>query len=123
MNIQQIKYNVTKGKVVHYQTDDYVVKKVKQRWCIVHSETEASIPLTWSDGVTLVGDEQDFYIEQTELERLRTTLASVAHVLQSLVPLVQESASITNNRQQDVADQLVDLGVCIKNCLDNTRNK
>ena len=62
MNLQQIKSAVEAGDKVHWSNRSYqVIVDKKGQWLIEHSGGSC-IGLTWTDGVTLNGEEGDFYI-------------------------------------------------------------
>lgn len=63
MNLQQIKQAIAEGKKVHWANNSYEVIKDKiGQYLIVH-ERGNCIGLTWQDGVTLNGEEKDFFIQ------------------------------------------------------------
>lgn len=63
MNLQQIKQAIAEGKTVHWGNPSYQVIKDKiGQYLIVHDRGHC-IGLTWQDGVTLNGDEKDFFIQ------------------------------------------------------------
>ena len=63
MNVNEIKAAVNAGKNVCWAGDAYEVKKYAgDDWCIVCSINGYTVGLTWRDGVTLNGDENQFYI-------------------------------------------------------------
>lgn len=65
MTLDQIKQAVQQGKTVHWSNESYiVVKDNHNQWLIVYcASTKAdAIGLTWRDGVTLNGKEDDFYV-------------------------------------------------------------
>lgn len=62
MTLEEIKAAVEAGKAVHWSNDGYkVVKDKLGQWFIVFTATNNSIGLTWTDGVTLNGKEEEFY--------------------------------------------------------------
>ena len=63
MNLAQIKEAVESGKRVFWSNEAYeVVKDRIGQWLIVCSLNGYTIGLTWRDGVTMNGEEKDFYI-------------------------------------------------------------
>lgn len=67
MTLQEIKKAVNEGKVVHWKNEGYQVIKSKDDYLIkflgkMHS---SFIGLTWQDGVTMNGEEKDFFIKNT----------------------------------------------------------
>lgn len=61
MNLQQIKTAVDNGLIVHWANKGYkVIKDNKGQYFIVSNGF--FIGLTWQDGVTLNGKEEQFYI-------------------------------------------------------------
>lgn len=63
MNLQQIKQAIEAGKKVYWVNNSYEVIKDKiGQYLIVHDRGHC-IGLTWQDGVTLNGDERDFFIQ------------------------------------------------------------
>lgn len=67
MNAQQIKEAVRAGKTVCCGHEGYVVtlhvfKDKSEQWLIKCTMNNYCIGLTWQDGITLNGKEEDFYI-------------------------------------------------------------
>lgn len=64
MNLQQIKDAIEQGKTVHWANNGYkVIKDSKGRYFIMF-HTGHCTGLTWLDGVTLNGKEEQFYIAE-----------------------------------------------------------
>ena len=65
MNAEQIKQAVDQGKAVHWKNDGYIVTKATKGddYYINFIPTGGIIGLTWMDGITLNGNESDFYIK------------------------------------------------------------
>ena len=62
MTLSQIKQAVDSGLTVHWATPSYtVIKDNHDRWLIKCTNGHC-IGLTWLDGVTLNGNEDQFYI-------------------------------------------------------------
>jgi hypothetical protein len=70
MNLQQIKNAVRKGKTVHWTNSGYTVTLTldadgTEDWKIVWSNRDQNcIGLTWTDGQTMNGNEDEFYIAE-----------------------------------------------------------
>ncbi|HEY9490327.1 MAG TPA: hypothetical protein VIQ51_18450 [Chryseosolibacter sp.] len=70
MNLQEIKAAVNSGKTVCWNTGEYEVRKweskttLAEHWTIVCTSNNHAIGLTWADGVTLNGNEKDFFINE-----------------------------------------------------------
>lgn len=64
MNLLEIKRAVNEGLTVYWGTCDYVVEHVRNgdRYFIKSLATGHSIALTWSDGLTLNGKEEEFFV-------------------------------------------------------------
>ena len=63
MTVNQIKRAVDKGMKVHWVNELYVVIKDRYGRYLIHCTANDSFTgLTWRDGVTLNGSEQEFYI-------------------------------------------------------------
>jgi len=62
MTLTEIKQAVDAGKKVYWKTLRYEVVKSKDDYSIVCESTGSYIGLTWTDGVTLNGKEEDFFI-------------------------------------------------------------
>lgn len=63
MNLQQIKDAIAKGQTVHWSNTGYTVEQSKSGiYHIVFAGNGHRIGLTWLDGVTLNGKEEDFYV-------------------------------------------------------------
>ena len=63
MKLDEIKAAVRAGKTVHWSNDGYVVTEDRLgQWHIVFTSTGHAIGLTWLDGVTMNGREDQFYI-------------------------------------------------------------
>ena len=76
MTLEQIKAAVKAGKTVHWVNEGYRVIKGKGRdnWLVVFDDNDHCIGLTWQDGKTMNGKEDEFFIAGTrtpaEIERL-----------------------------------------------------
>ena len=64
MTVHEIKKAVDDGKKVHWSSNIYIVHKVGASYLITCTHNDHTIGLTWLDGVTLNGKEEDFYIEE-----------------------------------------------------------
>ncbi len=68
MNLQEIKSAIDADKIVHWANDSYVVIKHFPRYpdtpeyLIKCLSNDHCIGLTWRDGVTMNGKEEQFYI-------------------------------------------------------------
>ena len=62
MTLQQIKQAVLTGHIVHWSNDSYQVVYNNGIW-LIQCVNGHCIGLTWLDGVTMNGDESEFYIE------------------------------------------------------------
>jgi len=63
MNLEEIKEAVRSGKIVHWVQENYVVIRDKfDRFLIMCTSNNNCIGLTWRDGVTMNGQEHEFYI-------------------------------------------------------------
>lgn len=69
MKIAEIKRAVDEGLKVHWQNREYVVisSSLHSRYLIRSIATGHCIGLTWADGVTLNGKEEDFFIGDSDL--------------------------------------------------------
>ena len=102
MTLEEIKQAVKNGKTVHWSNDSYKVvyqpyKLLNQlkddpadRWMISCSNGH-SIGLTWSDGVTLNGKEDAFYIALSGEERLRQVLLDFADQIDDIARKISRS--------------------------------
>jgi hypothetical protein len=64
VTLAEIKAAVDAGKTVHWANTSYtVVKDHLGRYLIVCSTNDDSIGLTWQDGTTLNGAEDQFFLE------------------------------------------------------------
>jgi uncharacterized protein (DUF2345 family) len=62
MTLEEIKAAVDAGKVVHWASGLYQVKKTGKRYDVVCSQNGSAIGLTWQDGKTMNGEPEEFYI-------------------------------------------------------------
>ena len=69
MKIAEIKRAVDEGLKVHWQNREYVVisSSLHSRYLIRSIATGHCIGLTWADGVTLNGKEEDFFVGDSAL--------------------------------------------------------
>lgn len=69
MKIAEIRRAVDEGLRVHWQNPEYEVirSSVDSRYLIRSSATGHCIGLTWADGDTLNGKEEDFFIGESAL--------------------------------------------------------
>lgn len=67
MNLEQIKSAIEDGKLVYWSTESYrVVKDKKGQYFIgynIGQRGENYIGLTWQDGLTLNGNESEFFVK------------------------------------------------------------
>lgn len=61
MNVQEIKNAVDEGLTVHYRNSSYTIIRDNKGQYLIKSGG-GCIGLTYRDGVTLNGNEEDFYI-------------------------------------------------------------
>ena len=67
MTESEIKQAVDEGKTVHWSSEAYVViKDSKGQYLIKCIPNNHCIGLTWADGKTLNGKEEDFYEAEAE---------------------------------------------------------
>jgi hypothetical protein len=66
MTLDEIKQAVNSGKIVHWSNGGYRVIRsaFTGEYLICFAHNENCIGLTWSDGITLNGNESEFYIEE-----------------------------------------------------------
>lgn len=65
MNLDDIKKAVDKGLTVHWCNGGYIVEKTDDgRYFIRCTMNGDCTMLTWADGVTMNGSENDFYITE-----------------------------------------------------------
>lgn len=63
MNLSEIKAAVDSGKTVHWSNDGYTVIKDKGgKYLVLFVFTGDCIGLTWEDGKTLNGREENFFL-------------------------------------------------------------
>ena len=63
MTIEQIKAAIEAGKTVCWKADNYIVSKdTIGQYLITCTNNNHAIGLTWKDGITLNGEESDFFI-------------------------------------------------------------
>lgn len=66
MNLQEIKAAVESGKTVHWSNSLYVVVKDRiGQWFVKCTSNNHHIGLTHTDGVTMNGKPEEFYIAET----------------------------------------------------------
>ena len=73
MNVNEIKNAVREGKKVFWNNEGYEVvlshfKSGEEQWLIKCSLNGSCIGLTWTDGITLNGKEEDFYMDVAVIE-------------------------------------------------------
>ena len=73
MNVNEIKQAVREGKKVFWNNEAYEVvlshfRNGEEQWLIKCSLNGSCIGLTWTDGITLNGKEEDFYTIEEETE-------------------------------------------------------
>ena len=74
MTLEEIKQAVLSGKTVHWHNMNYTVVKDKFDQFLIECNNGSCIGLTWSDGLMLNGNEEDFYVAVTAEERLRNVM-------------------------------------------------
>lgn len=63
MNLNEIKKAVDSGLSVFWSHDGYEVIKNHEEYCVKCKRNNHIIGLTWRDGVTMNGEECDFFIK------------------------------------------------------------
>ena len=68
MNLEEIKTAVRAGRTVYWSNPNYEVKLYQfkdgsEQWLVKCLPNRHCIGLTWADGVTLNGEEKDFYVK------------------------------------------------------------
>jgi len=77
MTLNEIKKAVDQGKSVIYRHDGSIVEKVfytdtqEHDYHIVYKRNDFRVCLNWKDGVTMNGNEEDFYIKDELLKALQ----------------------------------------------------
>ena len=68
MTLEEIKAAVLAGKTVHWASKIYEVRYAPKldEFQIVCTDNDSIIGLTWKDGVTMNGKEDDFYIKEDD---------------------------------------------------------
>jgi hypothetical protein len=64
MKVQEIKKAVDEGKLVHWSSEGYTVVKNNNDYDIFCLSNNHRIGLTWVDGESLNGKEEDFYLSK-----------------------------------------------------------
>ncbi len=119
MTLEEIKQAVLDGKTVHWSNDSYkvlyqpygTINRLKDdpadRW-IISCSNGHSIGLTWSDGVTLNGKENDFYIAISDEERLRQALLEYADKIKGIAEKMSRSEDSFGlfHRLESMADEM-----------------
>ena len=89
MTLEEIKQAVLEGKTVHWSNTNYVVVKDSlDQWLINCPSNGYCIGLTWSDGKTLNGKEEDFYVAVSDADRtelMREALLTLAEEVRAVV--------------------------------------
>jgi hypothetical protein len=62
MNLNEIKQAIADGKTVHWSNEGYTVILDSVPQYLIRHSNGSCIGLTWADGVTLNGREDQFYI-------------------------------------------------------------
>ena len=66
MTLEEIKTAIAEGKKVYWSNIGYEVVKTKDDYVIKNTSNGHPIGLTWMDGVTLNGKEEDFFINKVK---------------------------------------------------------
>ena len=62
MNVKEIKHAVDNGLIVHWANEGYKVIKDKLNQYLIVCDNGSCIGLTWLNGVTLNGEEKEFFL-------------------------------------------------------------
>lgn len=82
MTLEEIKQAVLDGKTVHWTSDEYIVASDNRVHFVVQRiKDKCCVALTWGDGKTLNGKEEDFYVAVTAEERLRNVMVELSDEL------------------------------------------
>lgn len=100
MNLQEIKDAVDAGKTVHWSNPGYKVIKDDLGRYLIESEFSGSkswIGLTWTDGVTLNGKEEEFFCPVPQLETLRIEGVDLSRLEKQRVLLVMAIETLSSD--------------------------
>ena len=71
MNLEEIKASVESGQTVHWASQAYrIIKDDVGQWLIQCDINGHCIGLTWRDGVTMNGEEKQFFISMVVTEEI-----------------------------------------------------
>lgn len=79
MNVIEIKKAIEDGKKVHWSNEGYEVIKDSIGQYFIQHDAGNCIGLTWTDGVTLNGGEEQFFIEEGAIEEGATCMECEEH--------------------------------------------
>lgn len=97
MKLEEIKKAVDDGRIVHHQSDAYVVQKDRiGQYLIKCTFNDYCIGLIWQDGTTMNGNEEEFYIEKIQTI---TTLTDVKNFIREI-----KEMDINFHPDDDIAD-------------------
>ena len=115
MTLKEIKDAVAAGKTVCWSQDNYIVENWKNGLHIVCQNNKSAIGLTHQDGVTINGNEEDFYIKGKKTKMKKIVVEEKVEVWIRRVRLVPESLTNEEIKEIMTADDLDD-----KECEDLT---
>ena len=105
MTLEQITLCVDNGQIVHWSTAYYTVIKDRKNQYLIKCDNGSCIGLTWRDGVTLNGREDQFYIAYLSrfaqiwsIDPMRTIETTLYHY-NELTPEAQERAKREQEKQ------------------------
>lgn len=104
MTLEEIKAAVDAGKKVHWANAGYEVRKSADgEYFIIFTSNQSVIGLTWSDGITMNGDEKDFFIADMDedyklLNELDPRLVTTSDRVEQAITDVLHPASDTKNK-------------------------
>lgn len=115
MTLEQIKAAVLAGETVHYQNGGYVVTYDHGRFYILCTFNGSMIGLTWQDGVTMNGDEREFYLGQEDNGAPAHGVCDVIRTLQRNVEYLANRMKVQGYAEDpEVAADVADLQRLLK---------
>ncbi len=115
MTLQEIKDAVTEGKTVCWAQDNYIVENWKNGLHIVCQNNKNAIGLTHKDGITMNGNEEDFYIKGEKTKMKKIIVEEKVEIWIKRVRLVPENLTNEEIKEIMTSDDLDD-----KECEDIT---
>ncbi|RLF43818.1 MAG: hypothetical protein DRN17_05630 [Thermoplasmata archaeon] len=115
MTINEIQTATDAGKIVCWRTSLFVVTKNSQGYEVVCLSTGSTMGLLWMDGITLNGNEEDFFLQEEELTYCSVSSIQTKYRVKDVFTKMINECEVTVSYLAEVTDKVdEDTGVACR---------